>query len=466
MSAGEERIEVLHVGGQTATEFFLHFFLKVQQGKGMFAWVKSLCVPFTEYLGEHYRSLSDNTHFSPKSLLTWNIAKVKGGRETEDGRGKRQHICLNLTPLLTTLRRLHYGAHHCPASSRQSLFHCANSAPWKDCKNKRWMSKAKVNRISPFFCRAGEVCTNTSLRDREERRALWRKELEEVGASSHEKAKTVRSCLLDSWAYWKLPYASIWMKDPQNTQDITLKTKHKEWNGDLWMPRTQRLQNASVSKRREKKLAHNNIVIKKHVNLPQNDIRCMKTRQSLQSFQCPGLKSTLSRPKQGFNCQGQLMRATSAPSNLQGQRQSVINCCVHKCKWVHWGSRRRGGGGKGLSGQYSSGEQSAREGNDLEDSTQICCSVKHEEAECEGRLVEMEEVVVRIGRKNNGNNCGGNKYQPLYSSCLFSIRPLQRYGLSHHQNKKKNTISHCSWVLLCGKMFLSFFMHTFYFIEF
>lgn len=170
------------------------------------------------------------------------------------------------------------------------------------------------------------------------------KELEEVGASSHEKAKTVRSCLLDSWAYWKLPYASIWMKDPQNTQDITLKTKHKEWNGDLWMPRTQRLQNASVSKRREKKLAHNNIVIKKHVNLPQNDIRCMKTRQSLQSFQCPGLKSTLSRPKQGFNCQGQLMRATSAPSNLQGQRQSVINCCVHKCKWVHWGSRRRGGG--------------------------------------------------------------------------------------------------------------------------
>lgn len=183
MSAGEERIEVLHVGGQTATEFFLHFFLKVQQGKGMFAWVKSLCVPFTEYLGEHYRSLSDNTHFSPKSLLTWNIAKVKGGRETEDGRGKRQHICLNLTPLLTTLRRLHYGAHHCPASSRQSLFHCANSAPWKDCKNKRWMSKAKVNRISPFFCRAGEVCTNTSLRDREERRALWRKELEGAGRS-------------------------------------------------------------------------------------------------------------------------------------------------------------------------------------------------------------------------------------------------------------------------------------------
>lgn len=35
------------------------------------------------------------------------------------------------------------------------------------------------------------------------------------------------------------------------------------------------------------------------------------------------------------------MRATSAPSNLQGQRQPVINCCVHKCKWVHWGSRGR-----------------------------------------------------------------------------------------------------------------------------
>lgn len=34
------------------------------------------------------------------------------------------------------------------------------------------------------------------------------------------------------------------------------------------------------------------------------------------------------------------MRATSAPSNLQGQRQPVINCCVHKCKWVRWGSKR------------------------------------------------------------------------------------------------------------------------------
>lgn len=32
--------------------------------------------------------------------------------------------------------------------------------------------KAEVNRISPFLCQAGEVCTNTSLRDREERRAL------------------------------------------------------------------------------------------------------------------------------------------------------------------------------------------------------------------------------------------------------------------------------------------------------
>lgn len=231
------------------------------------------------------------------------------------------------------------------------------------------------------------------------------------------------------------------------------KTQRMEW-WPLDAKNTETAKCFCVQEKRKK--TSNNIVIKKHVNLPQNDIRCMKTRQSLQSFQCPGLKSTLSRPKQGFNCQGQLMRATSAPSNLQGQRQSVINCCVHKCKWVHWGSRRRGGG-KGLSGQYSSGEQSAREGNDLEDSTQICCSVKHEEAECEGRLVEMEEVVVRIGRKNNGNNCGGNKYQPFYSSCLFSIRPLQTYGLSHHQNKKKNTISHCSWVLLCGKMFLSFF---------
>lgn len=233
---------------------------------------------------------------------------------------------------------------------------------------------------------------------------------------------------------WKTPRihkALLWRQNTKNGMVTSGCQEHRDCKM-LLCPREE-----------EKKLAHNNIVIKKRVNLPQNDIRCMKTRQSLQSFQCPGLKSTLSRPKQGFNCQGQLMRATSAPSNLQGQRQSVINCCVHKCKWVHWGSRRRGGG-KGLSGQYSSGEQSAREGNDLEDSTQICCSVKHEEAECEGRLVEMEEVVVRIGRKNNGNNCGGNKYQPFYSSCLFSIRPLQRYGLSHHQNKKKNTISHCS----------------------
>lgn len=91
------------------------------------------------------------------------------------------------------------------------------------------------------------------------------------------------------------------------------------------------------------------------------------------------------------------MRATSAPSNLQGQRQPVINCCVHKCKWVHWGSTGRKK--KRLSGQYSSREQSAREGNDLEDSAQICCSVKHGGAECEGRLVEMEEVVVRSGWK-------------------------------------------------------------------
>lgn len=102
-----------------------------------------------------------------------------GGRERL-GRGKRQHIHLNLAPLLATLSRLHCGAHHCLASSRQSLFHCANSAPWKDCKNKWWMSKAEVNRISPFFCQAGEVCTNTSLRDREERRALRGKEPEKL----------------------------------------------------------------------------------------------------------------------------------------------------------------------------------------------------------------------------------------------------------------------------------------------
>lgn len=90
-------------------------------------------------------------------------------------------------------------------------------------------------------------------------------------------------------------------------------------------------------------MVQNNIFISK-VNFPyllQSDIRCMKTSQPLQRSHCPSLKSTLSQPKQGFNCQGQLMRATSAPSNLQGQRQPVINCCVHKCKWVHWGSRGR-----------------------------------------------------------------------------------------------------------------------------
>lgn len=142
---------------------------------------------------------------------------MAGGRERV-GRGKRQHIHLNLAPSLATLRRLHYGACHCPASSRQSLFHCANSAPWKDCKNKRWMSKAEVNRISPLFCQAGKVCTNTSLRDREERRALWGKEPEKVEASSHEKANTVRSPLPYSWVYRKAPLQVFGWKTPKNTQ--------------------------------------------------------------------------------------------------------------------------------------------------------------------------------------------------------------------------------------------------------
>lgn len=46
----------------------------------------------------------------------------------------------------------------------------------------------------------------------------------------------------------------------------------------------------------------------------------------------PSPKTTVSRLEQGFNCQGQLMRATLAPFNLQGQRRPVINCSVHKCK--------------------------------------------------------------------------------------------------------------------------------------
>lgn len=169
----------------------------------MFAWVKSLCVPFTKDPRWTLKRLKWQHVFSPKSLLTWNMLKQRAGGRERVGRGKHRHIRLNLAPLLATLRRLHYGACHCPASSRQSPFHCANSAPWKDCKNKRWMSKAEVNRISPFFCQAGKVCTNTSLRDREERRALWGKERAKVEASSHEKANTVRSPLHDSWVYRK-----------------------------------------------------------------------------------------------------------------------------------------------------------------------------------------------------------------------------------------------------------------------
>lgn len=330
----------MHVGGQTATEYAKKKKKRVTREGDVCMSENPLC-SLHEIPGWTLQKLKWQHTFSPKSLLTWNTAKVKGGSEIEDGRGKRQHICLNLTPLLITLRRLHYGAHHCPTSSRQSLFHCANSAPWKDCKNKRWMSKAKVNRISPFFCQAGEVCTNTSLRDREERRALWRKELEKVGASLHEKAKTVRSCLPDSWAYRKLHTQAFGWKTPrihkallwrQNTRPGVVTYGCQEHRDSKML----------LCPREEKIIEQNNIFIKKHANLPQNDIRCMKTSQSLQSFQCPGLKSTLSRPKQGFNCQGQLMRATSAPSNLQGQRQPVINCCVHKCKWVQWGRRGRG----------------------------------------------------------------------------------------------------------------------------
>lgn len=147
-------------------------------------------------------------------------SKVKGGRERV-GRGKRKHIHLNLAPLLATLRRLHYGTCHCPNSSRQSLFQCANSAPWKDCKNKRCMSKAEVNRISPFFCQDGEVCTNTSLHDREERRALWEKKLEKVGASLHEKANTVRSRLPDSWVYRKILKVFGWKTPKTHKKNYT-----------------------------------------------------------------------------------------------------------------------------------------------------------------------------------------------------------------------------------------------------
>lgn len=48
---------------------------------------------------------------------------------------------------------------------------------------------------------------------------------------------------------------------------------------------------------------------------------------------------------------------------------------------------------KRLSGQYSNGEQFAREGNDLEDGAQICYTVKHGQAERKERLVEMKKVL-------------------------------------------------------------------------
>lgn len=188
----------MHVGGQTAAQSSL---LSGMREGDVCMSEKPLC-----FLHKRPRwtlqRLKWQRVFSPQSLLTWNIAKVKGVRL---GRGKRKHIHLNLAPVLATLRRLHYGTCHCPSCSRQSLFQCANSAPRRDCKNKRWMSKAEVNRIAPFFCRDGEVCTNTSLHDTEERRALWGKKLEKVGASLQEKANTVRSRLPDSWLYRKIP---------------------------------------------------------------------------------------------------------------------------------------------------------------------------------------------------------------------------------------------------------------------
>lgn len=114
--------------------------------------MKCLCAPFTKHLSEYYSSLSDNRYsfWGHREHEIWLKLRV-GGRE-RDGRGKHWHIHPNLTPPLATLKRLHCGARHCPTPSRQSLFRWANSAPWKDCKNKRWMSKAKVNKISvPSF---------------------------------------------------------------------------------------------------------------------------------------------------------------------------------------------------------------------------------------------------------------------------------------------------------------------------
>ncbi len=93
------------------------------------------------------------------------------------------------------------------------------------------MSKAEVNRISLLFCQAGKVCTNTSLRDREERRALWGKEPEKVEASSHEKASTVRSLLPDSWVYRKIPAQVFGWKTPKTHRKHYAKDKTQglEW---------------------------------------------------------------------------------------------------------------------------------------------------------------------------------------------------------------------------------------------
>lgn len=129
---------------------------------------------------------------------------------------------------------------------------------------------------------------------------------------------------------------------------------------------------------------------------------------------------------------------------------------------------------KRLSGQYSSREQSAREGNDLEDSTQICCSVKHGGAECEGRLVEMEEVVVRSGwkkkKKTNRKSCGGNKYQMFYFNLLLphmsTICIPQRnqtvYLICQIQTPPPHSALTCCTLVTC---FSKELIYAFHFIE-
>lgn len=100
------------------------------------------------------------------------------------GEGDKQwHIRPNVAPPPAAPRRLHYSTCHCPAPSRQSLFRCANSAPWKDYKNKSRTSKAAEKDLCLLL--SGQQGMHKHRR----KEGLVRKELQKVAASSHERPK-------------------------------------------------------------------------------------------------------------------------------------------------------------------------------------------------------------------------------------------------------------------------------------